>query len=460
MSKRKLTYQDFKKYFSNHLQNEDKHAFEKEMMKDAFEEEAFDGLSQLSQFELGNDIAELKSEIYNRTQKTQRITPVWFKYAASVLILVGVGLSLVYVNSNFWQDSALKEQISQEMEIADSVLFDAQQENEKLAGIKTDSVSESPENMIADNRKLKEEDASEEGVLEIVEDNFEIEVVDEFAVEEIVEIEDDQQFALADYEDAEIVLDETGYVAAAEEPAEIVSAEQKLQGIASGVSVEENAKPSKKAKVERLTSINKTKTIKGKVVGLEDGLTIPGVSIVLKGSPTIGTTTDIDGEFSMTIPEDDEELKTLIASFVGMENIEISLEDDSTLMVYMETSEMGLDEVIVSGVASGVEKDEPKVRVDAYPSESLTRLKYKRLIENELDYSMFTDFPGKHKIKISFTVYYDGTLGGFSFKNAPDQVFSSEILRVVKEFGNWVPATLNEQNVSSQVKLTVKINVE
>jgi CarboxypepD_reg-like domain len=460
MSKRKLTYKDFKKYFSNHLQNEDKHAFEKEMMQDAFEEEAFDGLSQLSQFELGNDIAELKSNIYSRTQKRRRLTPAWFKYAASVLILVGVGLSLVYINSNFWQNSELKEQISQEMEIADSVLLDAAQESEKLADIKKDSVVESPENMIADNRKLKEQDVSEDLVLEIVEDHIEIEVADEIADKEVDEIEEDQQYALVDYEVEETVIDENGYVAAAEEPTEIVAAEQALQGIASGVSVEGNAKPSRKAKAKRLATINKTKTIKGKVLGLEDGLTIPGVSIVLKGSPTIGTTTNIDGEFSITIPEDDEELRTLIASFVGMETAEISLEDDSSLMVYMENSAMGLDEVIVSGIASGLEKDEVKIRVDAYPSETVTRLKYKRQIEEDLDYSKFTDFPGKHKIKVSFTVYSDGSLSGFSFKNSPDQVFSSEILRLIKEIGNWIPATLNDNNISSQVKLTLKIIVE
>jgi len=49
MSKKKLTYKDFINYFSNNLQNNDKHDFEKEMMRDAFEEEAFDGLSKLKE---------------------------------------------------------------------------------------------------------------------------------------------------------------------------------------------------------------------------------------------------------------------------------------------------------------------------------------------------------------------------------------------------------------------------
>ena len=56
MSKRKLTYKDFKEYFSNNLPNKDKHSFEKGMMQDSFEEDAFEGLSKLSNDELEEDI--------------------------------------------------------------------------------------------------------------------------------------------------------------------------------------------------------------------------------------------------------------------------------------------------------------------------------------------------------------------------------------------------------------------
>ena len=66
MSRKKLTYKDFKAYFSNNLQSKAKHDFEKEMMRDAFDEEAFDGLSRLNHEELENDISDLKSGIITR----------------------------------------------------------------------------------------------------------------------------------------------------------------------------------------------------------------------------------------------------------------------------------------------------------------------------------------------------------------------------------------------------------
>ncbi|MCD4678958.1 MAG: carboxypeptidase-like regulatory domain-containing protein [Bacteroidales bacterium] len=64
-----------------------------------------------------------------------------------------------------------------------------------------------------------------------------------------------------------------------------------------------------------------TKVITGKVTGSEDGKTIPGVSVVVKGT-TVGITTDLNGEYSLTVPED---AKALVFSFVGMKTQEIEL---------------------------------------------------------------------------------------------------------------------------------------
>ena len=96
MSKRKLTYKDFKQYFSNNLPNKDKHAFEKDMMQDNFEEEAFEGLSRLGDDELENDIAEIKLKINKRAKKTRTLIPIWYKYAASAVIIVGWRCSLAF----------------------------------------------------------------------------------------------------------------------------------------------------------------------------------------------------------------------------------------------------------------------------------------------------------------------------------------------------------------------------
>lgn len=97
MSKRKLTYEDFKRYFFNRQKADEKHQFEKEMMQDAFEEEAFDGLSMLSEEEFEKDITLLKNRIHQRAKKRNRVIPLYMRYAAGIAILIGIGLTSLYV---------------------------------------------------------------------------------------------------------------------------------------------------------------------------------------------------------------------------------------------------------------------------------------------------------------------------------------------------------------------------
>ena len=91
--------------------------------------------------------------------------------------------------------------------------------------------------------------------------------------------------------------------------------------------------------------------ITGTVTGAEDGLSIPGVSVVVKDNPTIGTTTDIDGKYSLTVPSSAE---AIVFSFVGMKEIEAPINGRTVIDVQMESDVLEMDEVIV--VAYGTAK--------------------------------------------------------------------------------------------------------
>ncbi|MFO7828573.1 MAG: SusC/RagA family TonB-linked outer membrane protein, partial [Bacteroidales bacterium] len=108
--------------------------------------------------------------------------------------------------------------------------------------------------------------------------------------------------------------------------------------------------------------------ITGTVTDAEDGSTIPGVSVVVKGNETIGTTTDMDGMYSLTVPTDAE---ALIFSFVGMVTVEEAIAGRSVIDVTMEATSYDLDEIIVSGVAAGTPKSKMSVSVSKVSSESL-----------------------------------------------------------------------------------------
>lgn len=95
-----------------------------------------------------------------------------------------------------------------------------------------------------------------------------------------------------------------------------------------------------------------TRQITGTVTSADDGMTIPGVAVVVSGS-TIGATTNIDGVYSIQVPET---ATTLEFSFIGMKTIEVPIDGRTTIDVAMEADLLALDEVIV--VAYGTTRKE------------------------------------------------------------------------------------------------------
>ena len=86
-------------------------------------------------------------------------------------------------------------------------------------------------------------------------------------------------------------------------------------------------------------------TLRGTVKDAK-GMTLPGVAVMLKGT-TVGVTTDIDGNYALTVPEQPE--FTLVFSFMGMKTVERVVKDEKPLTVVMEEDTKMIDEVVVTG---------------------------------------------------------------------------------------------------------------
>lgn len=475
MSKRKLTYKDLLNYFRNNLQNKEKHRVEKEIMRDAFEEEAFEGLSKLNADELDRDITELKSNITAKSKKTKRLIPVWFRYAASVIVLVGIGLTILFLNSRFWQDSLLKEQVATEMEVADSMEIEAKKQLEVTAQ-KPDTVKTKPEKLIAESKESKtaKKEKQEPIVQTIVEDQV---VFDDMEISEDDYIhEADQEIEIVEFEEEE--TEEENFLLAepqlkVEEKIQKSSQEQELDKVQIDKKEVRNSKnmrirgvASQPAKESPLLIIDgkpvdmeNLKTIKGKVLNAENNQLLSNALVELKDIELFETKTDADGEFSLFIPND-QELQKLLISYAGMQQQEIDISNDSNLIVYMEPRYLAMDDVAEATNNLNQETLKEVSETNAKPSNGLSLRKYKLEILEMLDYSELSGFPGKHKIEVSFTVGVGGELYNFNFKNIPDIAFGHEIKKAILGMGNWQPATLNDANVSSTVKFTLKIDIE
>ncbi|HZK92705.1 MAG TPA: carboxypeptidase-like regulatory domain-containing protein, partial [Prolixibacteraceae bacterium] len=62
-----------------------------------------------------------------------------------------------------------------------------------------------------------------------------------------------------------------------------------------------------------------TRDISGTVTSADDGSSIPGAAVVIKGT-TLGTVTDTDGKFTLKVSPN---AQTMMISFVGMASVEI-----------------------------------------------------------------------------------------------------------------------------------------
>ena len=110
------------------------------------------------------------------------------------------------------------------------------------------------------------------------------------------------------------------------------------------------------------------KSVSG-VVRDETGETLPGVNVIVKGTTT-GVSSDFDGNYQIDVAEGE----TLVFSFMGYLDSEVVVSGDNVYNVYMEPSYNVLDEIIVSGVASGTSKKKMSVSVTKVKADALNQV--------------------------------------------------------------------------------------
>ncbi|GAB3872791.1 TonB-dependent receptor [Hymenobacter segetis] len=88
-----------------------------------------------------------------------------------------------------------------------------------------------------------------------------------------------------------------------------------------------------------------TRTVSGKVTDQASGNGLPGVTVLLKGT-TNGVSTNADGAYSLTVPENGG---TLVFSSVGMVSQERAIGSNSQITVALATDNKQLNEIVVTG---------------------------------------------------------------------------------------------------------------
>ncbi|MEZ0539900.1 SusC/RagA family TonB-linked outer membrane protein [Fibrella arboris] len=95
------------------------------------------------------------------------------------------------------------------------------------------------------------------------------------------------------------------------------------------------------------------RTITGRITSSEDGLPIPGVSVLVKGT-TRGTSSDAQGSYSLSIPGGNA---TLVYSFIGSTTQEVVVGNQSVVNVVLLNESRLLSEVVVTGYGQQIKRD-------------------------------------------------------------------------------------------------------
>ncbi len=114
------------------------------------------------------------------------------------------------------------------------------------------------------------------------------------------------------------------------------------------VSVQANVQQSKRQMISAIlktaNQVLEERTITGSVTD-ESGAPLIGATIIVKNT-SIGTTTDFDGNFSISVPDDS---KILVFSYTGYQTQEVMIDGQTSFQIVLSTAISQLDEIVVVG---------------------------------------------------------------------------------------------------------------
>ena len=381
------------------MTGEERNSYERELQKDSFAEEASEGFELLSPKEAQLDLKDLHKRIGTRTSMRKGI--VYYRIAASVAVLMVISTIFILVERN-----------GSEEHFAESVKISEPLEISKGEPV-MQQIAENIQNKVTGGIAQK---TGEGTVTRKV----------AAAIEQKTVADDYKETAKKDLIDS--------FTEVSVKPVEIYLAEERMAAPA---------------------SISKTKSsslllVRGKVISSDDNLPVPGANIYLKGTTT-GVVTDASGNFSISLPDEDK--RTLVANFIGMESKEFEAKTDKPLQVILAPSVSSLNEVVVVGYS--LKRDEDIKTGYIAPQPVNGRSGFDKYIEQNINRPDTTTSGQRVVVVINFTVLFDGNVDSIKIIRSPGKQFSDEAIRLIKSGPKWRPAEENGKVVEDEVRMRI-----
>jgi hypothetical protein len=411
---RKNRLSAFMRYRSNKMTNRERNAFERELQKDPFSEEAYEGFTEAEPEEIRHDLSALQKQLRIRTRQKQRL--IYYRIAASVAILMVIGSLFILIERNRSSKKSSKiENNNIALAIPEPTPLtrpsDKSESGNDLSGTREIKVNR-PAPVITKEKTAKK-DSQEEAKQNVRKVGENINAVREKNVENIIS---------------------TDRIAASRSVALVAATH-----------------PGRK--------------IKGKVLSSEDNQPVPGASIVISGTSE-GTVSDAGGNFSLVVP--DSVSTSLITSYIGMEQQQLKVMNDTVVNIILTPSVLALNEVVVTGYNSGkknfnitgaVSKAEPyeKAGEDEYtPPEPVTGKKeFDRYIKENMRRPDILKEGEKATVVMSFLVRKTGVIDSIKIIRSPGILYSDEAIRLIREGPGWKPANEKGSPIDTEMRIRI-----
>ncbi len=460
MSENKNKYNLIIRYLKGLLSNRERHNLEKEMMRDSFDEESFEGLTTLSAYELEKDLDALTHRLDERIHTgRKRSLTLYYRIAAGLLLLTGIGSILYFVFR-----SPHQEFLSQDI---------PHQQQVQPAETSVPSVPAEKENKTAVREPEGKTGMKKTAVTERQGDkvtNREVEIVRTIPAENRPnKIEEEPARA----------------------PARVTSGRMS------------NDLSFRKSAAEGTG----TNILTGRVVGV-NGKAIAGVAIMEVGA-SYGTLTDYEGRFALQVEHTRSKLNL---NSIGYNSVELNSNEIAGKDITLTEDLTALNEIAVvkfkdqnaapgiptggknakngandtmlnkavelkkesrskaSGAAVTPKTDAPEKTISEEVSGTWGIMKplppggtfkaYRQWMDIQVNHALFSEFPGKYRMEMYMTVHTDGTLSDITVKETIPPVIAAEYKRIVSQSAAWKPAMENDTPVEAEIMIRFPVTVE
>ncbi len=450
---------DIDKYLRGEMSPAEMNALEKKALQDPFLADALEGAQQLSPGDFAEDLNHLQHALNKRIEKKSSGW-VWVGRIAAGLLLLAVSTYIIVLISNRGDEKAsenLALNKKQELPSATGDKDAPSLSTDSMKMLKDEHPSTSQPERTREEKQSEARSQKDQSIDQAPADKPKAGIKDDLATEKKEvqpafeaetanePVQPEKQIAQGARDDSPVL---SRRAEADKEKADAAVVDESKKEASKSISGASAKAPASSYTVNR-------KIIRGKVTFSEDGMGLPGVNVLVKGSNE-GTVSDSQGNYEIPV---EGTQPTLLFSFIGFTNKELIAKTDQ-LDVQLDADVSELSEVVVVGYGADGATSSPTPAIMELATPEGGRKAFKQYLESNLEYpeqALKNEVEGK--VTIQFSIGMTGQLTEFKVIRGIGYGCDEEVIRLIRSGPKWHPTKKNEEPIKDRVRVRMRFSL-